>query len=87
MNRREFLRFLGVGAVSAAAPKFIFDMGANLYKQRSEIFIHQGWIDGERYLVTPKNIYSVIEIDREATCWVKKNDVILFNNGMSIKLS
>lgn len=35
MNRREFLqKLLAAGAV-VAAPKFIFDYGANLYKQKT----------------------------------------------------
>ena len=39
MNRREFLRgILACGAV-AAAPKFIFDVGANLYKQKRLVLI------------------------------------------------
>jgi len=29
MNRRRFLHLLGIGAVSVAAPKLIFDMGKN----------------------------------------------------------
>lgn len=29
MNRREFMHLLGIGAVSVAAPKLIFDMGKN----------------------------------------------------------
>ena len=29
MNRRDFLRMLGIGAATVAAPKFIFDMGKN----------------------------------------------------------
>lgn len=29
MNRREFLHMLGIGAVTVAAPKIIFDMGKN----------------------------------------------------------
>ena len=32
MNRRDFLRKMLCAAGVAAAPKFIFDMGANLYK-------------------------------------------------------
>lgn len=37
MDRRNFLRMLGATAVVAAAPKFIFDMGANLYRRESQI--------------------------------------------------
>lgn len=33
MDRRNFLRMLGLGAATVAAPKFIFDMGANLWRQ------------------------------------------------------
>lgn len=32
MNRRDFLKMLGLTPVVVAAPRFIFDMGANLYK-------------------------------------------------------
>jgi hypothetical protein len=32
MNRRDFLKYLGIGTGVVATPKFIFDMGANLYK-------------------------------------------------------
>jgi hypothetical protein len=34
MNRREFLRSLGIISAAAVAPKFIFDVGANLYKRK-----------------------------------------------------
>jgi len=36
MNRRQFLKLLSIGAASVAAPKFIFDTGANLYKYDRE---------------------------------------------------
>lgn len=39
MNRRDFLKLLGLGAVTVATPKFIFDYGANLYKRESLIEI------------------------------------------------
>lgn len=32
MKRREFLEILGIGILAVAKPKFIFDMGAHLYK-------------------------------------------------------
>jgi hypothetical protein len=40
MNRREFLELLGIGAVSVAAPKFIFDMGKNsrIYTPKYEAY-------------------------------------------------
>lgn len=37
MDRREFLQSLGILGAVAATPKFIFDMGANLYKQDKAI--------------------------------------------------
>lgn len=37
MDRRSFLQLLGVGAASAAAPKLIFDMGANLWRYGNQI--------------------------------------------------
>ena len=37
MNRRDFLRKMLCAAGVAAAPKFIFDMGANLYKRELTI--------------------------------------------------
>ena len=36
MNRREFLKLMGITAAGMAAPKLIFDMGANLYKYDKE---------------------------------------------------
>lgn len=39
MLRRDFLKLLGLGAVTVATPKFIFDYGANLYKRESLIEI------------------------------------------------
>lgn len=33
MNRRDFLRVMGLGLVATATPKFIFDVGANLYRR------------------------------------------------------
>lgn len=35
LDRRKFLKMLGIAGLTAAAPKFIFDMGANLYKPKS----------------------------------------------------
>lgn len=37
LSRREFLQRLGLVAVAAATPKFIFDMGANLYKPDNRV--------------------------------------------------
>lgn len=42
MDRRAFLQRLGLVAAAAATPKFIFDMGANLY--RYETYINTEWI-------------------------------------------
>ena len=33
MNRRQFIKNILIGATVATAPKFIFDVGANLYKR------------------------------------------------------
>jgi hypothetical protein len=32
MDRRDFLKLLGLSTAAVVAPKFIFDMGANLHK-------------------------------------------------------
>lgn len=37
MNRRDFLKMLGVGLPALAAPKFIFDMGANLWRRDPQV--------------------------------------------------
>ena len=37
MDRRNFLHMLGLAGVTLAAPKFIFDMGANLYRASGDI--------------------------------------------------
>lgn len=39
MNRRAFLELLGLTTVAAATPRFIFDMGKNLYKSNRQILI------------------------------------------------
>lgn len=45
MNRRDFLKILGLGTVTVAAPKFIFDLGANLYK-RQPMLVTSGTFGG-----------------------------------------
>lgn len=67
MNRRDFLKLLGLGAVTVATPKFIFDYGANLYT-REPILIdpddyiynltNSGIIFKKEYLRLAKNIYN-----------------------------
>lgn len=37
MNRRDFIQSILVNAGILASPKFIFDMGANLYKPNYDI--------------------------------------------------
>lgn len=37
MDRRHFLKLLGIGAVTAATPKIIFDMGKNLHLYEPQI--------------------------------------------------
>jgi len=39
MNRREFLQALGIGTVTVATPKFIFDVGKNLHVLKPEVYI------------------------------------------------
>ncbi len=41
MNRRHFLKLLSASAASVAAPRLIFDMGANLYKYDRERESHE----------------------------------------------
>lgn len=36
MNRREFLKLLGIGTAATAAPPIIFDMGKNLWRVKSD---------------------------------------------------
>lgn len=36
LTRRDFLIKLGLTTVAVAAPKFIFDLGANLYKREAD---------------------------------------------------
>lgn len=43
MLRRAFLQKLLAGAAVAAAPKFIFDMGANLYKAETKTRLFEHW--------------------------------------------
>jgi hypothetical protein len=43
MNRRNFLHLLGLGAVAAAVPKIIFDMGANLPRVDSRLWLPPGY--------------------------------------------
>lgn len=46
--RRDFLVMLGFSVTAAAAPKFIFDMGANLYRPSHEI-MYQAWDWGDQH--------------------------------------
>ncbi len=48
MDRRQFLRGLFGTVAVAAAPKFIFDMGANLYKKETGL-----WINTEKGTLSP----------------------------------
>lgn len=41
MNRRDFLKHLGLGGVALATPKFIFDVGANLYKMEINPIVYE----------------------------------------------
>lgn len=47
MNRRTFLKNLGLAGVAVAAPKFIFDVGKNLYRM-PEVRVYQErlWVAG-----------------------------------------
>lgn len=53
MNRRDFLKALGIGVTVAAAPKFIFDIGANLYKIKPEFISLQHIIDQNTGIIHP----------------------------------
>lgn len=55
MNRREFLHLMGIGTVSVAAPKIIFDMGANLYKYDRERAVVE-----TAQLIADKMIYYIM---------------------------
>lgn len=47
MNRRDFLEMLGLAAVAAATPKFIFDMGKNSHLYTRKVLILDEWeVDG-----------------------------------------
>lgn len=56
MNRRHFLKLLSASAASIAAPKLIFDMGANLYKYDRERELHEA-----AQLVSDKMLEYLIE--------------------------
>lgn len=45
MNRRQFLEMLGLGAATLAAPKFIFDVGANLWKQEPKLLYTEQFLN------------------------------------------
>lgn len=47
LSRRDFLKRMGAAGLVLAAPKIIFDYGANSYKQYLE-FVDWKWINPER---------------------------------------
>lgn len=63
MNRRAFLTALGLTTAAAAAPKFIFDMGANLWRLKPiEICIYdcRHWnVDAHTIYVCTDEIASI----------------------------
>lgn len=56
LTRRDFLKMLGIGAATVAAPKFIFDMGKN-----SRLYAIKGLYDHPR-LVMPEYVYLIPNI-------------------------
>lgn len=61
MNRRDFLKMLGIGAATVAAPKFFIDMGKN-----SRLYTLKGLYDHPRwespyltYDIPPNLIYMI----------------------------
>ena len=83
MNRRDFLKLLGIGVV---APKLVFDVGRNSgpnVPTVAEVDRLANQIDDSpaRWLIEYQADYI------PSTHWIKKGDVILFNNGSSIKLT
>lgn len=55
MNRRDFLRMLGIGAAAAVAPKFIFDVGANLHRA------DHGWNELELLVQRKAALYKSLD--------------------------
>lgn len=71
ISRRNFLRGLLGTAAIASAPKFIFDMGANLYKQGS-------WVDEyyQRYLEGAR-----LQIEAHILAHEKYMSGLIYNDG------
>lgn len=70
MNRRQFLQALGIGGAAIAAPKLIFDMGANLWKYTPEWRLINSWQSWDRdcrelTFVSGKRVANVIITGRE----------------------
>lgn len=56
MNRRDFLKALGITAAGVAAPKFIFDLGAN-----SRIYTPQTFIPYSLYYLGDSGKYELLD--------------------------
>lgn len=67
MDRRSFLKYLGIGLV---APKIIFDMGANLHKQ-PEYFGRYRVLDEDELIATSGWVDDGTLFKRQALIWPK----------------